>query len=104
MGTNCTELKLCCGAVTTVGYSKRTQIKNATAAACAPLLKTNSVQGVFGLGSMENMVDEEAEELISASLVTVKNASLLKHLLGDESFSTGQHWIFGGLPVFYYST
>ena len=65
-----------------VGYNKRTQIRSATTAACMPVLKTNSVQGVLVSGSREKRVSWEAEELIAA----ITRPSF-KPRLGAESFS-----------------
>src|SRR5258706_7351267 len=57
---------MCSGGENTAGCNRRTQARNAIAKACAPVLKTNSVQGVLVFGRREKRVSWEAEELISA--------------------------------------
>jgi hypothetical protein len=70
--TNWTERNVCSGGETIAGCSKRNHIKNATTQACAPVLKTNSVQGVLVLGSNENGVWCEAEYAIAAYSINLE--------------------------------
>ena len=85
MLTSSTERKLCSGGETTVGYNSRTHTTNATATACAPVLKTNSLQGVLVFGRSEN-----SESCKTGELISVSTRQFLKTPVWGQSFSDWQ--------------
>src|SRR6266404_726477 len=89
---------MCSGGENTAGCNRRTQARNAIAKACAPVLKTNSVQGVLVFGRREKRVSWEAEELISAFYSLIPgNTSLGLKFLRPGTVGT---WNCRGLYVF----
>ncbi len=60
MLTSSTDLNMRSGEAIIAGCNRRSHNRSATAQACVPLLKTNSLHGVLVLGSNENGVCCEA--------------------------------------------